>query len=50
MSAVVCSGSMSYIRRKYGYMFNSPRWKAIRVKDWSDGKYTYVFEYVGQDN
>lgn len=49
MSAVVCSGSMSYIRRKYGYKFNSSRWKVVKIKDWSDGTHTYVFEYVGQD-
>jgi hypothetical protein len=48
MNALVVSGSLSYLKRKYAHEFRSERWKVIKVKEWADGKYTYVFEYVGQ--
>jgi hypothetical protein len=49
MSKLVYSGSMEYLRRKYKDLFSSPRWKTTKIKEWSDGKYTIVFEYMGND-
>lgn len=45
----VVSGSMYYIRTRYNHELRSPNWRAIRIKEWSDGKFTYVFEWCGKD-
>lgn len=44
LDRLVFSGSLSYLHRQYSYLFKSPHWKVIKIKEWSDGKYTYVFE------
>ncbi|QMP83996.1 MAG: hypothetical protein [Caudoviricetes sp.] len=49
MDTLVVSGSLSYLKHRYAHEFRSSKWKVIKVKEWSDGKYTYVFEYVGQE-
>lgn len=49
MDKLVYSGSLSYLRRQYAYLFNSPNWKVTKIKEWPDGKFTYVFEYCGKD-
>ena len=46
---LVYSGTLSYLRRQYKHLFDSPRWKVTKIKEWSDGKFTYVFEYCGKD-
>lgn len=48
MDKLVVSGSLSYLKRKYAHEFNSERWKVTKIKQWSDGKLTVVFEFVGQ--
>lgn len=45
---LVVSGSTSYLNKKYKHYFRSEKWKVTHVKHWSDGKYTYVFEWVGE--
>ena len=47
MDKLVVSGSLSYLKRKYAHEFRSSKWLVTKIKEWSDGKYTYVFEYVG---
>ena len=49
MEKLVYSGTLSYLRRQYKHLFDSPRWKVTKIKEWSDGKFTYVFEYCGKD-
>lgn len=49
MDKLVVSGSMNYLKRNYSHEFKSARWSVTKVKEWSDGKYTVVFEYVGKD-
>lgn len=49
MDKMVVSGSISYLNKAYKHYFRSSKWMVTKVKEWSDGKYTYVFEYVGQD-
>ena len=49
MDKLVYSGSMSYLKRQYAHYFSSPNWKVTKIKEWSDGKFTVVFEYVGKD-
>lgn len=49
MSTLVYSGSLSYLNRQYKSLFKSPRWKVTKIKEWSDGKYTLMFEYVGNE-
>lgn len=49
MQKLVVSGSLGYLKRKYAHEFRSSKWKVTKVKEWSDGKYTFVLEYVGND-
>jgi hypothetical protein len=49
MDKLVVSGSLSYLKRTYAHELRSERWKVTKIKKWADGKYTYVFEYVGQE-
>lgn len=49
MDKIVVSGSISYLNKQYKSLFRSEKWAVTKVKHWSDGKYTYVFEYVGND-
>ena len=49
MDKLVVSGSISYLNKKYKHYFRSEKWLVTKIKEWSDGKYTYVFEYVGQE-
>jgi hypothetical protein len=48
MDKLVVSGSLSYLKRKYAHEFRSYNWKVTKIKEWSDGKHTYVFEWVGE--
>lgn len=45
---LVVSGSMNYLKRKYSHEFKSSRWSVTKIKEWSDGKYTVVFEWIGE--
>lgn len=45
----VVTGKKSYILQRYADMFRSQFWKPIKIKEWSDGTHTYVFEWVGHD-
>ena len=49
MTQKVVTGSIDYLMRQYKHEFRSRNWKVIRIKDWSDGKRTYLFEYTGND-
>jgi len=48
--AMVSTGKPEYLRRKYSDMLKSQFWKQTKVKQWSDGAQTVVFEYVGEDD
>jgi hypothetical protein len=48
--AMVATGKPEYLRRKYSDMLKSQFWKQTKVKQWSDGAQTVVFEYVGEDD
>ena len=48
MKQLVVSGSKYCLQRKYAFEFRSSKWKTIKIKEWSDGKYTYVLKYVGE--
>lgn len=48
MDKLVVSGSMNYLKCKYAHEFKSSKWAVTEIKEWSDGKYTYVFEWVGE--
>lgn len=49
MTQKVVTGTISYLKRQYRHEFRSENWSVVRVKVWHDGKYTYVFEYKGND-
>lgn len=46
---LVYTGSLAYLHRQYAYYFKSTNWKVTKIKEWSDGKLTYLFEYCGKD-
>ncbi len=47
--SLVATGKPEYLRRKYSDMLRSQFWRQTKVKQWSDGTQTVVFEYVGED-
>ena len=48
MTVRVVTGKKPYLMRRHSDMFRSQFWKVIKIKEWSDGTATYVFDWQGE--